>query len=163
MIRGNGAEPVEGDALDEDRLAFGDLYGDRDFVLCVVELHVDVDDFRLRITTISVVRLDALDVAIELRAIEESLARPWQKAAFLRRENRFQLLRLDGVRAAEIDGRHLDVARLAARGGRYRQQTGSSQRVFASPSRRAVGLLLPAGLVCPALARFECAARAAGF
>ena len=97
MIRGNGVEPLERDALDDDRLAFGDLYGDGDFVLRVVELHVDVDDLRLGITPISVVRLDALDVAIELRAIEESLARPWQKAAFPRRENRLQLLRLDGV------------------------------------------------------------------
>ena len=53
---------------------------------------------------------------------------------------------LHGVRAAELDRRHLHVARFAARGRGHRDAAGSSQEVFASPSRRVARLLLSAAL-----------------
>ena len=104
---------------------------------CVVELHVDVDDLRLGIAPVGVVRLDALDVAIELWAIEKSLARPWQKAALPRRENRLQLVRLDGARAAELDGRHLDVAGLPAAAAVIANSTTKMMRRSCGVMRRA--------------------------
>ena len=93
MVGGNAVEPVEDDLLDDRRLTFVDFNGDGDLVLRVVQLDVDADDFRPRIAAIGVERLDALDVAIELWAIEKPLARPWQESALARRENPLQLVR----------------------------------------------------------------------
>ena len=54
----------------------------------VVQLHVDADDLGVGIAAIGVVRLDAPDVAVELQAIEEMLARPWKNPALARGDDR---------------------------------------------------------------------------
>ena len=102
MVGGNAVEPVEDDLLDDRRLAFVDLNGDGDLVLRVVQLDIDADDLRSGIAAIGVERLDALDVAIELRAIEKLLARPRQESALARGENGLQLAGRHGVGAANL-------------------------------------------------------------
>ena len=81
MVGRNAVEAVEDDLLDDRRLAFVDFNGDGDLVLRVVQLDVDADDFGRGIAAIGVEGLDALDVAIELCAIEKPFARPRQKPA----------------------------------------------------------------------------------
>ena len=142
MIRRNFTEPVEDDVFDDRRLAFVDVNGDGDLVLGVVQRDVDADHFRSWIAAIRVERLDSLDVAIELRAIEKALARPWQESALLRGEDPLQLIRLHGVRAFELDRRHLHVARFATRRPRSSRSAGRSQEAFASSSRGVARLLL---------------------
>ncbi len=134
MLGRYAVEPVEDDLLHDRGLAFVDLNRDCDFVVRVVQLDVDADDFRPRISAIGIKRLDALHVAIELGAIEKALARPRQEAVLARRENRFQLAGRHRARAAERDRRHLHVTGLAAR-RRGRRDEHDGQESSHGPER----------------------------
>ena len=70
------SKPAKSIALTSDRLAFGDRHGEIDLVLLVVQLDVEAGDARVGKAAIGVERLDALEVGVEPRAIEEVLLAP---------------------------------------------------------------------------------------
>src|SRR5688572_21360403 len=115
MLGRYAIESVEDDVLHDRGFSLVDLYRDRNFVLGLVQLDVHADDFRARISAIRIKRLDAFHIAIELGAIEETLARPGKESALARREDFFQLARRHCIRAVELDRRNLYVAGLTAR------------------------------------------------
>ena len=115
MFGGNRVEPFERDVLHDHRLPFGDLDRDVDLGLVRIQSGVDADDFGIGVAAVGVIRLDALDVAVELCAIEVVPARPREEPILTRGDDALELLGFDRLDAAERDRRDLHVAGLAAR------------------------------------------------
>src|SRR5207248_2873569 len=103
---------VEADKVDRGdvhRLAFGDRHRQIDCILLVVELDVESGDTRVGITAVGVEGLDAFEVRIEARTIEEILAAPGDLRALTRRQRVLEAAFVD--RFDTLEGKAMDLNR----------------------------------------------------
>jgi hypothetical protein len=106
-------EHLETDQLDPgdaNRLAFGDVNGDRDGVLGPVEVDVERGDVGVGKTAIAVERLDALQIGIEGAPVEIPLASPRQPRALPRLEDPLQRIGVHLLHADKVQAGNPDLA-----------------------------------------------------
>ncbi len=147
MPGGNPVHCLQANRFHDDGLTLSDVDRDADLVLCVVELHVDVGNFRVGIAMIGVVGLDALHVALELRTIEIVRLGKRQNAVLLSRDHFLERFRRNRAVAFEGDRGHLNRAGFAA-GGKTEHCQSKKQR--AKSRHPAASYFLPSAL-CPLL------------
>src|SRR5471032_367776 len=117
MRRRDDVESGEVNRLHEHRLAFRDRDGEIDFVLLVVELHVEAGDPRVGKSAVGVERLNALQVRVEARTVEEILLAPGDFRALAGRQRIFQTAYVNRLDAVEGEATNLDGPPLLAGGG----------------------------------------------
>ena len=119
MCRRNDVESGKIDRTNEHRLAFRDRDRQIDFVLPVVELHVEAGDARVGESTIGVERLHALQVRVEARTVEDIFLAPGHFRTLAGRERIVQAADVNRVDAVEGEAVHRDGSAFLARSGTH--------------------------------------------